>query len=67
MQNALTQGKIPMSIVIQMPKWRLMKASAAPVRTGPVKNGQKSKIGPTASSKNVPKVSTSRRLGKLSR
>ena len=67
MQNALTQGKIPISIVSQMPKWRLMKASAAPVRTGPVKNGQKSRIGPTASSKNVPNVSNPSRSGKPSR
>ena len=63
MQNALIQGKIPMSIVSQMPKWRLMKASAVPVRTGPVKNGQNSKIGPTASSMKVPKVSTCSKPG----
>ena len=40
MQKALIQGKIPMSIVSHMPKWKLIKASAAPVRTGPVKKGR---------------------------
>src|SRR5215207_4642134 len=67
MQNALIQGKIPISIVSQMPKWRLMTASAAPVRTGPVKNGQNSRINPVASSANVPKVSTCSKVGKPSR
>jgi hypothetical protein len=67
MQNALIQGKIPMSIVNQMPKWRLIMASTVPVRTGPAKNGQNSRNSPKASSVNVPKVSTCSKPGKSSR
>ena len=56
MQSALIQGKNPISIMVQIPKWRLMKANSIAVRTGPVKNGKKSRNGPMASSPRVAKV-----------
>jgi hypothetical protein len=67
MQKALTQGKIPIFIVSQMPKWRLIKAAMAAVRTGPVKNGKNSRTGPKASSARVPNVSALSRSGNCNR